>query len=159
MYLGVYDGSHEKQITSSDGWVMQGHKVVNLRNPDSTDDKQTAVTVNFGDTHYLFKKKPPTETGGSFSYVLDHVTINMNSNILCGLPSQPFVDSEAVSFGYLKSHVYDNLSETLLWEYYTRYRTALYKLDPSISSEVIMDSTTRKVSKLFDQTFYENHAE
>ena len=78
--------------------------------------------------------------------------------MLFGLPI-PFTDSEAVSLAYLKSHVYNQLCETLLWEYYTRYGTALYRLDRGISSEVVIDSATRKVSKLYDQTLSENHAE
>ena len=47
----------------------------------------------------------------------------------------------------------------MLREYDTRHGTVLYKLDMGISTEVVMDSTTRKLSKLYDQTLFENHAE
>ena len=70
-----------------------------------------------------------------------------------------YLDSDAISLSYLRSHIYSNLSETLLWEYYTRYGTALYRLERGISTEVVIDNTTRKISKLYDQTLYENHAE
>ena len=158
--MGIYDGSHEKSITSSNvsvegthGWDMQGHKIVNINNPDSTDDQKLTVTIKFGSTNYLFKKVPPTAV--SFSNMMDNVSINMNNNRLFGLPVA-LIDSDAIILSYLKSHVYNQLSETLLWEYYTKYGTALYKIDRGSSSEVVMDSTTRKVSKLYDQSLFEN---
>ena len=106
--MSTYDGSHETSITStgvislkSDGWDVKNLKFVNIKDPDSISDKQIAVTVNFGDNYYLFKKKPPTETSSTFSNVLEYVSINMNTNPLFGLPILPLIDSEAVCLGYL----------------------------------------------------------
>ena len=165
--MGIYNGLHGISVTSTDvstrdahGWDMQGHKIVNLKDPDSTADTQTAVTVKFAHDNFVHKKTPPpTDSASSFTNILDNVSINMNGNILFGLPAQQFVDSEAVSLAYLRTHLYDKLCETLLWEYYTRYGTALYRLDRGSLSEVVVDSATRKVSKLYDQSLSENHAE
>ena len=166
--MGIYNGLHGKSVTKSDvsvrdahGWDMQGHKIVNLKDPNSTTDTQIAVTVNFAHNNFVHRKNPPppTDSNSSFTNVLDNVSINMNNNILFGLPAQQFVDSEAVCFGYMKSYINTNLCETILWEYYTKYATALYKVDRGTSSEVTIDSTTRKASKLFDQSLSGLNAE
>ena len=52
-----------------------------------------------------------------------------------------------------------NLSETLFWEYYTKYASSTYRFDRgSNNSELVYNSTTRKVSKAIDQTLQENDA-
>ena len=164
--MGIYDGSHEKSISTSNestrgvfGWDMGGHKIVNAKTPNTTSDHNSVPTVQFLNENFLHKKMNSTLTSSTFSNTLDGVSINMLGNRLFGLPGLPLLESDAVSLGYLRSHVYNSLSETLLWEYYTRYGTSLYKLDRGNSAEVVMDSTTRKVSKLYDQTLYENYAE
>ena len=51
------------------------------------------------------------------------------------------------------------LSETLLWEYFKRYSSSLYRFDRGINnSELIYDASTRKVSKVLDQGLEENDA-
>ena len=138
---------------------MRNHKVVNLKDPDSIEDQQTAVTVKFLNDNFVHKKMNPTLTAGTFSNEVVNVSLNMSSNRIFGLPHIPILSTDAVSYGYLITHVFESLSETLLWEYYTRYGTSLYRLDRASTSELLYDSTSRKVSKLYDQTLYENHAE
>ena len=60
---GVYDGNHSLSTSSNqviknetNGWNMQGHKIINVKDPSEISDKQNAVTVNFGDIHYILKK-------------------------------------------------------------------------------------------------------
>ena len=65
---GVYDGSQSLPNSGSSiteiiikesggiGWDMHGHKIVNVKDPNESTDKQSAVTVNFGHEFYLFKK-------------------------------------------------------------------------------------------------------
>ena len=49
------------------------------------------------------------------------------------------------------SHYRVNLSETLFWEYYTKYASSIYRFDRgSNNSESVYNSTTRKVSKAID---------
>ena len=128
-----------------------------LEDPDSTGDQlETAVTVKFLNEYFLHKKPNPTTI--SFSNELVNVSLNMSNNLIFGLP-HPLIDTDACTLGFVKSHIYTSLSETLLWEYYTKFGNAIYRIDRGISSEVVMDSSTRKVSKLYDQTLYENHAE
>ena len=51
------------------------------------------------------------------------------------------------------------LSETLLWEYFKKYSSSVYRFDRgSNNSELVYNTTTRKVSKLLDQSLEENDA-
>ena len=161
--MGVFDGSHKKTVKTSDvsqrdlgGWNMGNHKITNIKDPDSTSDQQCAVTIKFLNEYFLHKKMNPTIT--SFTNELVNVSLNMSNNRIFGL-LHPIISSDACTLGYVISHIYTSLSETLLWEYYTKYGTALYKIDRGNSSEVVMDSTIRKVSKLYDQSLFENHAD
>ena len=50
-------------------------------------------------------------------------------------------------------------SETLMWEYLTKYVTSIYHFDRgSNNSELVFDTTTMKVSKTIDQGLQENDA-
>ena len=80
--MGIYNGLHGKSVTSTDvstrdahGWDMQGHKIVNLKDPDSTTDTQTAVTVKFAHDNFVHRKKPPTDSNASFTNIIDGVSI------------------------------------------------------------------------------------
>lgn len=53
---------------------------------------------------------------------------------------------------FINSYIYDNLLETLIWEYYTEKETAIYKVDRGITSELSFELSSRKVSEIFDQT-------
>ena len=58
----------------------------------------------------------------------------------------------------LLNYTYTHLCETLVWEYYQK-ATAFYKVDTGNTHESTYDSTTRKVSKLFDQSLPQDDAE
>ena len=161
--MGYSDGSHNTSVSINDvstinhlRWDMEGHKVTGVKDSDSTGDQQAAVTVKFLKEYFLHKKMNPTIS--NFSNELVNVSLNMSNNRIFGLPL-PLIDTDACTLGFVKSHIYTSLSETLLWEYYTKFGNAIYRIDRGISSEVVMDSSTRKVSKLYDQSLYENHAE
>ena len=64
----------------------------------------------------------------------------------------------AINMECLLNYVTVQLSETLFWEYYQK-ATAFYKIDTGNSHEVTYDPTTRKVSKLFDQSLSQDNAE
>ena len=52
-----------------------------------------------------------------------------------------------------------SLSETLMWEYYKKYVSSIYRFDRgSNNSELLFDTTTRKVSKTIDQGLEETDA-
>ena len=52
-----------------------------------------------------------------------------------------------------------SLSETLMWEYYTKCVTSIYRFDRgSNNSELVFNKTARKVSKTIDQGLEENDA-
>ena len=57
------------------------------------------------------------------------------------------------------AYINSTLRVTDMWEYGQKHGSALYKLDRGISTQAVFDSTARKVSKLFDQTLYENNAD
>ena len=61
-------------------------------------------------------------------------------------------------YSVLLNCTYSQLSETLFWEYYQKV-TAFYKIDTSNTHELTYDSSTRKVSKLFDQSLSQDDAE
>lgn len=142
---------------------MGGYEINNLKTPTSSSTNDVATTkgyvddalndeskriVNNADNKYLSKT-----TGGKMGGPID-----MNEKDLHGLEAKPSSDSSAISFGFLKNYSSTQLAETLLWEYYTRYGTAIYRVDRGISSEVTIESS-RKISKLFDRSLHENHAE
>ena len=136
---------------------MNSKKLTSVKDPDSTGDQQCAATVKWVNDHFVHKKMNPTLTTSTFSNILD-ASLNLNNNRLFGL-AYPLIDTDAVPLSYLKSHMYTQLSETLLWEYYTKFGNAIYRIDRSLATEVTVDSSTNKVSKLYDQSLYENHAE
>ena len=81
----------------------------------------------------------------------------------------PIYDYDAISKAVLeqtylvdyKKIVYyrKSLSETMMWEYYTKYATGMYRFDRGLSnSELVFDTTTRKVSETIDQGLEENDA-
>ena len=63
----------------------------------------------------------------------------------------------SVNMECLLNYSYLQLSETLFWKYY-QMSTAFYRINISSSHEVIFDSSTRKVSKLFDQSLSQDDA-
>ena len=65
--------------------------------------------------------------------------------------------SYAINMKCLLNYTYTQLSETLFWEYY-QGATAFYKIDIGNSNEVTFDSV-RSVSKIFDQSLSQDHAE
>ena len=82
----------------------------------------------------------------------------MSNKLLFGLPN-PTLDSEAVSLGCLKTHVYGTLFNTLLWEYFINHSKCTYRIDCAIIQlEVTIDQSTRKISTLYDQTLNGNNA-
>ena len=89
--MGVFDGSHKKTVKSADvsqrdltGWNMRNHKDTGIKDPDSTEDLQAAVTVKFLNEYFLHKKMNPTIS--SLSNDLVDISLNMNSNRIFGLP-------------------------------------------------------------------------
>ena len=147
------DGTNEPTANLN----MNSHKLTGVKNPDSTGDQQCAATVKWVNDHFVHKKMNSTLTVNTFSNVLD-ASLNLNNNRLFGL-TMPLIDSDAISLSYLRSHVYNQLSETLLWEYYTKFGNGIYRIDRGLASEVTVDSSTNKVSKLYDQSLYGNNAE
>ena len=142
--MGAFDGAHIESVTSLDviklkhnGWDVDRTRLTNIEDPVV---EQDAVTLKYANDKYLNKSIGGSILGG----------INMNHNNLFGLQNPPTFDSSAVSLAYFISHVYNQLSETLLWEYATIHGTAFYRLDRGISSEVVVDPTTRNVSKLYE---------
>ena len=63
----------------------------------------------------------------------------------------------AINMKCLLIYTYTQLSETLFWEYYQR-ADAFYKIDTANSHELNFDAT-RNVSKIFDQSLSQDHAE
>ena len=89
--------------------------------------------------------------------------INMNNRSIDNLKTICMNDSStnlryAINMECLLNYTYTQLSETLFWEYYQR-ATAFYKIDTANSHEITFDDTTRKVSKLFDQSLSQDNAE
>ena len=96
---------------------------------------------------------------------LDHTGARFNDDVdmqnhdINNLKINPQLESSAISKAYLRKYIYESLSETLLWEYYTKHGNCLYKVDRGLNSEVSFDSSTRKVSVLHDQTLSRDDAE
>ena len=63
----------------------------------------------------------------------------------------------AINMECLLNYTYTQLSEALFWEYYQK-ADAFYHLPTSNNHEVTFDPTTRKVSKLFDQSLSQDNA-
>ena len=94
--------------------------------------------------------------------------INMSRWIIKNIPTSIY-DYDAISKAVLEQTYFSkclkisdyrvNLSETLFWEYYTKYASSTYRFDRgSNNSELVYNSTTRKVSKTIDQSLQENDA-
>ena len=94
--------------------------------------------------------------------------INMSLWRIKNIPT-PLYDYDAISKAVLEQTYHSkcvkisnyriNLSETLFWEYYTKYASSIYRFDRgSNNSDLEYNSTTRKVSKAIDQTPQENDA-
>ena len=94
--------------------------------------------------------------------------MNMSLWRIKNIPA-PTYDYDAISKAVLEQTYFSkclkisdyrvNLSETLFWEYYTKYASSTYRFDRgSNNSELVYNSTTRKVSKAIDQTLQENDA-
>ena len=75
--------------------------------------------------------------------------VNMNSNSLTGMPALTN-KSDAILKLYMEniihSQLYNKFSETLIQEYYTTYAECIYKINSGLTSEVLYDSSSRKVS-------------
>ena len=96
--------SNDVSTRNHAGWDMQGHKVVNLQNSDSTNDDQTAATVKFVNDHFLHKKINPTLTSSTFSNEVVAVSLDLSGNQLFGLP-YPLIESDTVPLSLLKRHM------------------------------------------------------
>ena len=105
--MRAFDGSHTKNITSSDvislesnGWNIENQRIVNQKDPVMQND---AVTLGYINTKYLDKA-----TGGSIQG-----GINMNQNNLFNLPNPPPFNSSAASKLYVDTNI-NNLSNTYM---------------------------------------------
>ena len=94
--------------------------------------------------------------------------INMSLWRIKNVPA-PIYDYDAISKTVLEQTYYSkcvkisdyraNLSETLFWEYHTKNASSIYRFDRgSNNSELVYNSTTRKVSRTIDQSLQENDA-
>ena len=83
--------------------------------------------------------------------------IMYNLNALC--KSEKTNLKDAINAECLLDYMYESLSETLVWEYYTSYAYAFHKSDTSNHTEITFDSSTRKVSKLFDHRLSQDDTE
>ena len=64
----------------------------------------------------------------------------------------------AINAEYLLNYMHQSLSETLVWDYYTSYANAYYTIDTSNHTDVTLGSSTRTVSKIFDQSLSQDSA-
>ena len=58
----------------------------------------------------------------------------------------------------LLHYIYTHLCETLVWEFYQK-TDSFYKIDTSNHTELTFDASTRKASKLYDQSLSQDDAE
>ena len=97
----------------------------------------------------------------SDEYIKNREDIDMNNRRIDNLKTVCMTDISnlkyAINMECLLNYITTQLSETLFWEYYQR-ATAFYKIDTANSHEVTFDSV-RSVSKLFDQSLSQDHAE
>ena len=63
----------------------------------------------------------------------------------------------AINMQCLMNYIYSQISETLMWEYYQR-ADAFYNFPTSNSHELTFDTSTRKVSKIVDQSLSQDDA-
>ena len=56
---------------------------------------------------------------------------------------------------HLTNHLQNTFSDLYIDEYFKNYANCMYKIDKGLDSELIFDSSTRKISKLKDNTLYE----
>ena len=83
----------------------------------------------------------------------DDITIFNSQNILLGT-SLHFNDGKiTVNDSHLTNHIQNTFSDLYIDEYFKNYANCMYKVDKG--SELIFDSSTRKISKLKDNTLFE----
>ena len=132
--MGYSDGSHNTSVSINDvstinhlRWDMEGHKVTGVKDPDSTEDQQAAVTVKFLNEYFLHKKMNPTIS--SFSNELVNVSLNMSNNRIFGLP-QPLLSSDACTLFFISFHFiyYQSTLHTILHDTIRLNTSATLKL-------------------------------
>ena len=84
--------------------------------------------------------------------------IDMRNKHIINLSSTGQSLKSVINVEYMINFMYNSLAETLIWEYYTTYSSAFYKVDTSNHTEVVYDDTTRKVSLLYDQSLSGDHS-
>ena len=83
------------------------------------------------------------------------LTIFNSQSILLGTGLH-FNDGKiTVNDSHLTNHIQNTFSDLYIDEYFKNYANCMYKIDKSLDSELIFDSSTRKISKLKDNTLYE----
>ena len=92
----------------------------------------------------LFNEKQ-TDSNSEIDQKIQTAKIQITSDVKSQIP------------GVVKASELSNLPETLFWESY-QSADCLYKIDHGIATEVTFDNSDRTVSKLFDQSLKENHA-
>ena len=105
------------------------------------------VMLNYSRLSYLNKLMGGTMGG----------PINMNDQALYGLPHTTSNDTYAISYKAIHRYLMTLFVETIFWELYQR-ATSFYHFDRASSSQVTYDTTSRKVSKVFDQSLSGNDA-
>ena len=97
------------------------------------------------DGHHLFNENAD-------EYHKKNQNIDMKNKHINNLSSTGQSLKSVINVEYMINFMYNSLAETLIWEYYTTYASAFYKVDTSNHTEVVYDDTTRKVSSLYDQS-------
>ena len=60
-----------------------------------------------------------------------------------------------INDSHLTSHIQNIFSDLYIDEYFKNYANCMYKIDKDLDSELTFDSSTRKISKVRDNTLYE----
>ena len=85
----------------------------------------------------------------------DDLTIFNSQKILLGTGLH-FNDGKiTVNDLHLTNHLQNTFSDLYIDEYFKNYANCMYKVDKGSETELIFDNTTRKISKLKDNTLYE----
>ena len=83
------------------------------------------------------------------------LTIFNSQNILLGTGLH-FNDGKIIiNDSHLTSHIQNIFSDLYIDEYFKNYANCMYKINKGLNSELTFDSSTRKISKLKDNTLYE----
>ena len=95
-------------------------------------------------------------------YIKKREDINMHNRRIDNLKTICMTDSTsnlnfAINMSCLLNYSYTRLCQTLLWEYYQQ-ANAFYNFPTANSHELTYDPTTRKVSKIFDQSLSQDDA-